>query len=217
VADVLINGNSHLSHAPCLGCEGMCDSGSEVLCCKIEKQGNKCPYKILLSKSGDNVVGIDPGLAEKIVEEVLRKNIFSDLKSDNFRGQVKYEKSRFDFAGIDTNSVPFALEVKNVPLTENNISYFSKNTKKKQKTVSERAVKHLKELGDLANLNQRAIICFVIQRDDSVAFSPAFEDAIYKDAFVKALEKGVEVICLVVKWDILGNVYFIRDDLPILI
>lgn len=218
VADVLINEESFLGHTASLGCCGLCDKGAEVLCCKIEKKNNKCPYKVLLNKSGDNIIGIDPGLAEQLVNQIFQKNLFGNLKIKSFKTQVKYEKSRFDFAGIDTNDIPFILEVKNVPLVKNNISYFPDGFKKKKdQPVSPRAVKHLNELASLVSENQRCVICYVIQRDDSSGFSPSNDDLIYKEAFVRAVEKGVEVICLVVKWDILGNAYFIRDDLPICI
>ena len=47
--------------------------------------------------------------------------------------------SRFDFMGIDEQGHPFILEVKSVPLCENNIAYFP-GSHKKNACISPRAL-----------------------------------------------------------------------------
>ena len=72
--------------------------------------------------------------------------------------------------------------------------------------VSERALKHINELKDLhISKNVRSIICFVVQRTDSGSFQASNLDPTYQKAFYDAIREGVEVIVLVVKWDVNGN------------
>ena len=115
VADVLINGNSHLGHAPCLGCEGMCDNGSEVLCCKIEKQGNsfldsKSTYtedlintvKITKQKNIDENISFQmmmnciPGISSKVSSRLSNKykNMKEFLDTLN---SIENDELRMDF------------------------------------------------------------------------------------------------------------------------
>lgn len=58
-------------------------------------------------------------------------------------------------------------------------------------------------------------MCFVIQRIDVESFQPSIIDPEYRQAFYEAIEAGVEVITLVIKWNREGEAYIIRDNLPI--
>ena len=147
--------------------------------------------------------------------------------------------SRFDFAGIDCNDIPFIMEVKNVPLADyddisssdrkkmikncidihinNKISYFPDvYRKKKGAVVSERALKHINELAEITYSKLiRPIICFVIQRTDVSSFQASVLDPTYKSAFNEAIKKGVEILVIVVSWNEQGEASFIRCDLPV--
>jgi DNA-binding sugar fermentation-stimulating protein len=57
-------------------------------------------------------------------------------------------------------------------------------------------------------------MCYVIQRTDVDRFQPSIIDPEYREAVKEAIEAGVEMITLVVKWTRDGEAYFIRDDLP---
>ena len=209
-----------------------------------KSQSKVCTYKIYLaevyeSKTIDNIhhinhqlIGIDPKLAETLTEKALVNNCFPTLANvKQYKREVKFENSRFDFHGIDENDKEFILEVKNVPLCDyadvcdkgkktlekqgafNNIKFNDKISyfpdgyrKKKGAVVSERALKHINELKDLhISKNVRSIICFVVQRTDSGSFQASNLDPTYQKAFYDAIREGVEVIVLVVKWDVNGN------------
>jgi DNA-binding sugar fermentation-stimulating protein len=58
-------------------------------------------------------------------------------------------------------------------------------------------------------------MCYVIQRTDVNRFQPSIIDPEYRNAVKTAIDSGVEIITLVVKWNREGEAYFIRDDLPI--
>lgn len=150
--------------------------------------------------------------------------------------------SRFDFTGVDKNGIPFIMEVKNVPLADfedvtkkerskidftgrefnSKVAYFPDGYRKTRlDPVSPRALKHIRELTLIKRetsqtlQNIRCIMCYVIQRTDVNRFQPSIIDQEYRDAFKLALEAGVEVITMVVKWTKEGEAYFVRDDLPI--
>jgi DNA-binding sugar fermentation-stimulating protein len=84
--------------------------------------------------------------------------------------------------------------------------------------VSPRALKHITELTDIALKYApriRTIMCYVIQRTDVSSFQASNVDPIYKSAFKRAIESGVEVITLQIGWSDSGTATFIRDDIPI--
>ncbi len=243
VADVILeDGTDVLGHTAALGCCGLADKTANVLMTKVENSKNVCSHKIQLSIKYENnhkeLIGIDPKLAERIVDESLKHNCIGTLKNlQSYKREVKMLNSRFDFAGVDADGNDFVLEVKNVPLADyvdcyekerknhntsqcaynEKISYFPDGYRKKQKdTVSPRALKHIQELQKLKETTtKRTIICYVIQRTDVSSFQPSNIDPIYKQAVIEAYQKGVEILPLVCKWTEDGNCYFIRDDLPI--
>ena len=236
VADVIIKyKNSYeksieeevLAHSISLGCCGMVEKGARVMVKENSSSSGKCSHTVYLSiKENGIYVGIHSKISEKIVEEALSKSILTKLQNIQSykKEQSIYIKdlvdSRFDFTGIDKDGVNFIMEVKNVPLAdENGIAYFPDGYRKsKNEPVSPRALKHLNELILLKSMsNVRCIMCYVIQRNDVVSFKPSDVDLFYKEAFKKAIETGVEIITLVVNWDNNGVATYVRDDLPILI
>ena len=249
VADGLLQSHGEtMIHCPSLGCCGLCDTHSKILVSHIEKVHNKkqiCDFRAELAiheeRRNIQLIGINPKLAEIIVNNCLNKGYISTLKNlQSFKREVTYLNSRFDFAGVDENGLEFILEVKNVPLADyvdcldkekkhmdfsdreynSKISYFPYGYRKKVKdTVSPRALKHIQELQKLVIPNQRrCIICYVIQRDDIAIFQPSKIDTQYRQAVIEAHENGVEILPLVCKWDYDGKngvCNFITDQLPI--
>jgi DNA-binding sugar fermentation-stimulating protein len=109
-------------------------------------------------------------------------------------------------------------------LYNSKVAYFPDGYKKSSfEPVSERALKHINELSYISEMSQkseynkkiRCIMCYVIQRTDVDRFQPSVKDPYYREAFINARNKGIEILTLVIKWTRDGNAYFIRDDLPI--
>lgn len=203
-----------------------------------------CAYKVMLSAIVDHdtsvIVGIYPKLAEELVERALSSNLLSQLNHvQSFQREVTFLNSRFDFAGTDADGRPFILEVKNVPLADyeekahkekrapgcfdgrdvaSKVAYFPDGFRKKASdTVSPRALKHMRELQAIkeSDPNTRCLMCYVIQRHDVNRFQPSIKDSDYRKAFQEAMQTGVEVITLVVRWTPEGHAYFVTDVLPI--
>lgn len=260
VADIeLSDGSIVQAHCASLGCCGLCEKhcyvyASPMLSNCPQSKSKVCSYKVYLAQIyeekiinsekyiNDQIIGVDPKLAETLVEKALINNCFPSLQNiKKHRREAALGNSRFDFIGIDVNDKYFILEVKNVPLSDfadvnhvekkklikadafknmkfnEKISYFPDGYRKtKGGVVSERALKHINELADIT-LSKiiRPIICFVIQRTDSGSFQASNIDPTYKAAFNDAIKKGVEVILLMVKWNSNGEANFVTCDLPV--
>jgi DNA-binding sugar fermentation-stimulating protein len=258
VADILISDSLEtiLGHTASLGCCGLADAGATILMSpttvnkkKKEKDDDKlhCEYRVylsvLLERGQEIVVGIHPKLAENLVEAALKGNLLSKLQNiKRYRREAAIYvegkvDSRFDFAGIDCNDIPFIMEVKNVPLADyeditakdrkgkcyddrpvgSKVAYFPDGYRKKTADpVSPRALKHIKELTLIKRESKtRCIMCYVIQRTDVDRFQPSIIDPEYREAVKNAIGAGVEIITLVIRWTKEGEAYFVRDDLPI--
>ena len=260
VADIeLIDGTIVQAHCASLGCCGLCEKECYVYASPmksncIQSKSKICSYKIYLAQfyeekvindqliSNKQLIGIDPKLAETLVENALIQNYLKTLCNiKKYKREVCLLNSRFDFAGIDANGKYFVLEVKNVPLADyvdvsssdrkkmikhgdfahvpilQKIAYFPDGyRKKKGMVVSERALKHINELAEISHSKIiRPIICFVIQRTDVSSFQASQLDPIYKTAFNEAIKQGVEVIVLVVSWNAKGEASFVSCDLPV--
>lgn len=260
VADIELNDGSIVqAHCASFGCCGLCEKDCYVYASPIlsncpQSKSKVCTYKVYLAQIyeekiindqkyiNNQIIGVDPKLAETLVEKALTNNCFPTLQNiKKHRREAALGKSRFDFIGIDDAGKYFILEVKNVPLSDfadvnhvekkklikadafknmkfnEKISYFPDGYRKtKGAVVSERALKHINELAEVTiSKIVRPIICFVIQRTDSGSFQASNIDPTYKAAFNDAIKKGVEVIILMVKWNALGEANFVTCDLPV--
>lgn len=248
VADIILDNDDtnteYMAHTAALGCCGMVDSGKQIVMIDSPNPKNVCKYKIMLAKTIERdktiLVGVDPNIAEDLVEKCIKLNLISSLINvKKYKRQGTISASRFDFIGVDGNGICFILEVKNVPLADyidcyenerkkmdfsnreinSKIAYFPDGYRKKQKdTVSPRAVKHITELTNIKvkyKQKIRCIMCYVIQRPDVESFQASNVDPIYKNLFKKSMESGVEIIPLQIEWKEDGTAHFICDDLTI--
>lgn len=232
-----------LAHSPSLGCAGLADANAVVLMEAVVRDSNKCSHTICLSIQDTQIIGINPKIAENLVESALTKNCLSILRNVrkyNRETTIRVDghvDSRFDYAGFDEQGRTFIMEVKVVPLADyenmapkerakmdfsgrapsSKVAYFPEGYRKKVgEPVSPRALKHIRELTWIRrNTQVRTIMCYVIQRTDVDRFQPSVNDPEYRSAFYEAVEAGVEVITLVVQWTRDGAAYFVRDDLRV--
>lgn len=248
VADIILKDDDtnteYMAHTASLGCCGLIEKGETIIMKDAPNPKSICKYRVMIAKTVErgigNIIGVDPKIAEDMVEMALNKNYLSTLKDiKNYKREHTINESRFDYLGTDTNGIPFIMEVKNVPLADyvdcyekekkgmdfsdrdinSKIAYFPDGYRKKQNdTVSPRALKHITDLTNIAkeaNGRVRTIMCYVIQRHDVSSFQASNVDPIYKAAFSEALKNGVEIITMQVGWGEDGTATFIRDDLPI--
>lgn len=236
VADISIDDVDYLAHCPALGCCGLSDKDANVIVVPIESEKTKCKFRVELAfykdRGQETIVGINPKLAEKIMENMLSENNCPFMKIKNYKREQKMLNSRFDFMGIDIHDREFVLEIKNVPLADyvdvpkkdrkkintdhipydEKIAYFPDGYRKNStELVSPRAFKHIQELEKIVKTtNYRAILCFMVQRTDVSCFQPSNIDLQYKKAVIDAWLNGVEIYAIQIKWHINGTYEFIK-------
>ena len=143
-------------------------------------------------KGNDFHVGVNTHRANRIVEDAIISGKIKELgKITECKREVKYgENSRIDFLIKTKNDISIFLEVKNVTLSR------KKSLSEFPDAITERGTKHLKELAKLPNKNIKAIMFYLVQRDDCTSFKIAQDiDPSYFDNFEKARKLGIEVIC----------------------
>ena len=193
-ADVkLDSGEVVTAHCPNTGSMmGLLTEGNIVYLSKTDNEKRKLKYTLEVVKVLGASVGVNTHRANRIVEEgIVEKKISSLGKKYDLRREVKYgTNSRIDFLITNKKGEEIFVEVKNVTLSKR------KGVAEFPDAVTERGSKHLLELIDVVKKNKRAIMLFLIQRNDCKKFRIAEEiDSIYKKNIVKAKKAGVEILC----------------------
>ena len=193
-ADVkLDSGEVVTAHCPNTGSMmGLLTEGNIVYLSKTDNEKRKLKYTLEIIRDKGASVGVNTHRANRIVEKaIIEKKISTLGKKYDFRREVKYGKnSRIDFLITNKKDEEIFLEVKNVTLSKRKgISEFPD-------AITERGSKHLLELIDVVKKNKRAIMLFLVQRDDCKKFRIAEEiDSIYKQNIMNAMKAGVEILC----------------------
>jgi len=123
-------------------------------------------------------VGVNTQLPNKLAEEALRTGVIPPLSGYiNIRREVKIgEHSRIDLLLTSDKEKPCWVEVKNVSLVLANPAKKERlnegNYAAFPDSVTERGLKHLKELQKKLKQGDRAAMIYIIQRGDAEKFSP---------------------------------------------
>ena len=172
---------------------GCSDPGSIVWISDSNNLKRKCRYSWELTQTFNNkLIGINTHLANVLVKEAISNGVIKELQGyDKICFEVPYgnENSRIDILLENVNSEKKCyIEVKNVTAVVDDIAIFPD-------AVSKRGTKHLRELVGVASKNDRAVLCFCVQREDATSVRPADEiDPVYGKTLRYAMNNGVEVI-----------------------
>ncbi len=175
---------------------GLIAAGNQVWIERADNPKRKLQYdwRIVAVKQGTHkaLVGVHTAWPNKIVEEALNnKNIPELAGYDNIRREVKYgENSRIDFLLESPGRRPCYVEVKSITFSRlQGLAEFPDSP-------SIRAAKHVAELTQMVKSGARAVMLYVVQRDDCERFSIAADiDPKYKEAADIAKNIGVESLC----------------------
>ena len=191
LADIeLKDGTIITAHCPNSGSMLGCNTpGSKVLISYHNNPNRKYPYSWEMVKVDSGWVGINTMIPNKLVAESIEKGLIPEL--------VDYEKlfteirvsqhSRLDLMLQRENELCY-VEIKNVSLVQNGVALFPD-------AVTKRGAKHLQELITLKEQGNRAVIFFLIQRQDGESFKPADHiDPEYGKMLRNAFSKGVEIL-----------------------
>ena len=170
---------------------GLLNKGNKAWFSRSNNPSRKLKYTLEIIEVGKKMIGINTLLTNKIVFEALsQKKIKNFVNFNNIKNEVKFsDKTRFDFL-ISNNKKKCFLEVKNVTLSR------KKEVAEFPDAVTSRGTKHLNELINAKKKGYESYILYLIQREDCTSFKIAEDiDLEYKNAFNKALNNGVKMLC----------------------
>ncbi|MBT5047676.1 MAG: DNA/RNA nuclease SfsA [Rhodospirillaceae bacterium] len=195
LADVTLeNGDEITAHVANSGSMlGLKEPGMEVWLSLSDNPKRKLKYSWELVRHGDGLVGINTMHPNKLVAEAIEDGTITELSGyDGLRREVKYGKnSRIDILLTSESRPDCYVEIKSVTLRRDSEAEFPD-------AVTARGAKHLVEMTDMVAGGARAVMVYLVQREDCAAFSIADDiDPTYAANLTKALSKGVEAICYV--------------------
>ncbi|PHQ67398.1 MAG: DNA/RNA nuclease SfsA [Robiginitomaculum sp.] len=171
---------------------GLKETGSRVWISRADNPKRKLRYDWRIIEVGEALVGVHTAWPNKIVEEALNDQNIPELAGyDSLRREVKYGKnSRIDFLLESKDRRPCYVEVKSITFSR------QKNLAEFPDSPSIRAAKHVTELTNMVKDGARAVMLYVVQRNDCDRFCIAADvDPKYQEVLGIAQKAGVENIC----------------------
>jgi sugar fermentation stimulation protein A len=194
LADVTLNdGREVTAHVANPGSMlGMNHAGLRVWLEPNDDPKRKLNYSWKLAQLGNGaLIGVDTSLPNKVVGAALRAGEIPELRYAGIRPEVKYgEGSRIDFLLSEDGRPDCYLEIKSVTLSrKQGLAEFPDS-------VTKRGTKHMDELARMVASGSRAVLLYLVQRNDIDRFAVAADiDPDYQSAVSRARDAGVEVLC----------------------
>ena len=170
---------------------GLLDEGAETWLSPAMNPKRKLPFGWEMVRAEDGLVGVNASRPNRLVEEAIAEGVVPALAGyGSIRREVAYgTRSRVDFLLEAPGRPPCYVEVKNVHLKRGAHAAFPDS-------VTARGTKHLHELAQVAQEGARAVMLYIVQREDCARFTLAADiDPAYAAAFVDARASGVEALC----------------------
>jgi sugar fermentation stimulation protein A len=156
----------------------------------VERLGakRKTRYDLSLVEMEGRWVSVDARLPNDLVEEALRAGRLAPLVGyPTIHREVPFGRSRFDFLLEALDMPPCLVEVKSVTLVVDGLGCFPD-------AVTARGRRHVNELAHAIEAGYRAVVVFVVQRDDAAGLRPHDEsDPDFGQSLRAAARRGVEV------------------------
>ncbi len=190
--DIKVKNKVITAHCPNTGSMmGLLKKGNKAWVTQNNDVKRKLKYTLQIIEVNGKKVGVNTHLTNKIFYEALSAGkIFNLKKTDILFKEKKFNiNTRFDFFIKNRNKGCF-IEVKNVTLSR------FKNIAEFPDAVTERGLKHIRELIVAKNKGFDIYLAFIIQREDCKKFKIAGDiDPKYKKLLTFALKNKLKVIC----------------------
>ena len=172
---------------------GLTDPGSRVWLSHSEKPTLKYAHKLQIVEADGTLVGINTGLPNRLAEEAIAADLVADLGTyTTLRREQRYgTNSRIDILLESENRPPAYVEVKNVHfMRQPGLAEFPDS-------ITTRGAKHLDELAGMRKAGCRAVMIYLVQRNDCDRFRLCSDlDPAYAEAFFRSMDHGVEAYCV---------------------
>ncbi len=197
-ADVALDdGRTLTTHCPNPGSMlGMNAPGLTVWVSRSEDPKRKLAHTLELVEVDGALIGVNTMLPNRLVAEALLEGAIPELAGyASTRREVKYgESSRVDFLLQAPDRPVCWVEVKSVTLSR------SRGLAEWPDSVSARGARHVAELEAVAARGERAVVLFLVQRNDCDRFALAADlDPAFSRAFARAVAGGIETLAYACK------------------
>jgi sugar fermentation stimulation protein A len=211
LADVLLDsGEEVTAHVANSGAMlGTSTPGMEVWLSPANSPTRKLAWSWELCRIDGALIGVNTAWPNAIAAEAIAAGAIPELAGyDTIRREVKYGKSsRIDLLLEAAGRPTCYVEVKNVHLKRGPLAEFPD-------AVTVRGAKHLVELRDMVAAGHRAVMLYLVQREDCEGFRPAADiDPVYAAGLQAATGDGVEAICYTCRMGL--EEIIIKERLPI--
>ncbi len=192
VARVEIDGREERVHVKNTGrCAELLVPGNRVYLEKSDAVGRKTAYDLVAvekrTPDGARLVNMDSMAPNLAAKEWLENGALGNLQ--NLRAEATIGDSRFDFCA-EQDGRRVVIEVKGCTLEDGGVARFPD-------APTERGVKHVRGLTELAKQGCRCVILIVIQMKGVHVFRPNWEThPAFGEALLEAHAAGVEVIAV---------------------
>lgn len=150
----------------------------------------KLSYSWQIVEIDETHVGVNTSLPNRLAEEAILAGEIAELIGyETLKREVKYgQNSRIDLLLTTPNKPPCYVEVKNVHLKRGDAAEFPDS-------VTTRGAKHLRELEAITAEGARAVMLYIIQRNDCSHFQFAADlDPVYASTAARTFSRGVEAL-----------------------
>ncbi len=170
---------------------GMAAPESRAFISDSKNAKRKLRYSLELVEADGALIGVHTGRANALAQEAIEQGVVAELRGyEQLRREVKYGvASRVDFLLQEQNRADCYVEVKSVTLSR------TRGLAEFPDSVSRRAARHMDELAQMATQGHRAVVLFVVQRQDCTRFGVATDiDPAYGAALARARRCGVQML-----------------------
>jgi len=146
--------------------------GWQVLLSLHDNPKRKYKYSLEMTHNGQTWIGVNTMLPNKLAVEGIENGVIAELQGyDSIQRESKIGDSRLDLllqkSSERKSPEKCYVEVKNVTLLGDNKTALFPDA------VSTRGQKHLATLTEIAKGGDRAVMLYIVQREDVNCFSPA--------------------------------------------
>lgn len=172
---------------------GLTEPGNRAWISDSQNPKRKLRYSLELVEVGSTMVGVNTNLPNKLAREAIETGRIPTLAGyDRLRTEVKYgANSRIDILLEKDDAPSTYVEVKNVHFVR------TPGLHEFPDSITARGAKHLDEMAEQVKQGNRAVMLYVIQRNDGDRMKLAEDlDPNYVAAFRRAHAAGVEALAL---------------------
>ena len=170
---------------------GLAVPGMRVFLSRSSNAKRKLPWSWDVVEADGGLVGINTALPNRLAAEAIATGVVPELAGyDTLRREVPYgSRSRVDLVLSAAGRADAYVEIKNAHLSRlPGLAEFPDS-------VTVRGTRHLGELAAVAEAGGRAVMLYVVQRNDADRFALAADiDPAYSAAFRRARSAGVEML-----------------------